>query len=302
MPNRRPPPCPAAEQGERQARLCCWRTGGEWLKTFARPFSIDRAEDDDDSLQDAAAAAEQFDTPTLQADARAARSRVRFDLDLPANPQTTSPSTPPLAASGCPSGTPAEPRSCLRACKRDASRPAWAKPLCVATRAARLAQQLRRRLALQQVPCAGGVANAMARRSTSMPGCATPRCRWAWLPFTNASNARARPGHLLLADLSVSTDSYADSDRRVIEVIRDSLYTFGEALSGSGDAFALLGFSSLQRQLRLHELKTFDERWGPRVHAGWGPCSRLLPASAPRCEQPPCGCRAVRNASACCCS
>ena len=66
---------------------------------------------------------------------------------------------------------------------------------------------------------------------------------------------------LLLADLSLSTDAHVDDDQRVIDVVRDSLYVFGEALAGSGDAFSMVGFSSLRRSLRLHELKGFDERW-----------------------------------------
>jgi nitric oxide reductase NorD protein len=51
----------------------------------------------------------------------------------------------------------------------------------------------------------------------------------------------------------------------VIDVIRDALYVFGEALSASGDPFEMLGFSSVRRQnVRIHQLKGFDEAWGPR--------------------------------------
>lgn len=70
---------------------------------------------------------------------------------------------------------------------------------------------------------------------------------------------------LLLADLSQSTDAYATQDARVIDLIHDSLQVFGEALSTCGDAFEMLGFSSVRRQhVRLQHLKGFEESWDQR--------------------------------------
>lgn len=67
---------------------------------------------------------------------------------------------------------------------------------------------------------------------------------------------------LLLADLSLSTDAYATPQARVIDVIRDALFVFGEALHAAGDPFAMWGFSSVRRQhVRLQHLKPFDETW-----------------------------------------
>ncbi len=69
---------------------------------------------------------------------------------------------------------------------------------------------------------------------------------------------------LLLADLSLSTDSWIDNHHRVIDVIRDSLYLFSESLSATGDRFALYGFSSRKRDpVRLHRIKGFDEPYSP---------------------------------------
>lgn len=63
---------------------------------------------------------------------------------------------------------------------------------------------------------------------------------------------------LVLADLSQSTDAWIGDGQRVIDVIRDGLLLFGEALTASGDAFAIHGFSSLRRSLvRFHDLKPF---------------------------------------------
>ena len=67
---------------------------------------------------------------------------------------------------------------------------------------------------------------------------------------------------LLLADLSLSTDAYASDHARVIDVIRDSLFLFSEALTATGDRFAMYGFSSLKRgHVRFNHLKSFEERY-----------------------------------------
>ena len=71
---------------------------------------------------------------------------------------------------------------------------------------------------------------------------------------------------LALADLSMSTDAHVDNERRVIDVVGDSLMLFGEALSVAGDDFALYGFSSLRRQqVRMLELKAFDQKYNANV-------------------------------------
>ena len=67
---------------------------------------------------------------------------------------------------------------------------------------------------------------------------------------------------LVLADLSLSTDAAIADDLRVIDVLKDSLLMFSEALSQKRDRFAVLGFSSRQRHdVRISELKGFDERY-----------------------------------------
>lgn len=67
---------------------------------------------------------------------------------------------------------------------------------------------------------------------------------------------------LLLADLSLSTDAYVNNDTRVIDVIRDSLHLFSEALNATGDQFALHGFSSRNRDhIRFHNIKSFGDHF-----------------------------------------
>lgn len=64
---------------------------------------------------------------------------------------------------------------------------------------------------------------------------------------------------LILADLSLSTDAHVSDSQRVIDVVRDSLLLLGEALSTTGDRFAMFGFSSLKRShVRCHALKDFS--------------------------------------------
>lgn len=71
---------------------------------------------------------------------------------------------------------------------------------------------------------------------------------------------------LLLADLSLSTDAYVSDEARVIDVIRDTLFLFSEALSATGDRFALYGFSSLKREnIRFHVLKEFERKYNAEV-------------------------------------
>lgn len=67
---------------------------------------------------------------------------------------------------------------------------------------------------------------------------------------------------LLLADLSMSTDAALNAEQRVIDVIRDTLLLFAEALSGSGDEFAIYGFSSVKnKHVRYNLLKNFSENY-----------------------------------------
>ncbi len=80
--------------------------------------------------------------------------------------------------------------------------------------------------------------------------------------YRRSENAERDLACLLLADLSLSTDAYVNNEQRVIDVIRDSLLLFSEALQATGDRFALYGFSSRRRShVRFHTLKNFETRY-----------------------------------------
>ena len=71
---------------------------------------------------------------------------------------------------------------------------------------------------------------------------------------------------LLLADLSLSTDAYINNNARVIDVIRDSLYLFAEALTATGDRFAIHGFSSRNRNhVRFYNIKAFNDNYDNNI-------------------------------------
>ncbi len=71
---------------------------------------------------------------------------------------------------------------------------------------------------------------------------------------------------LLLADLSLSTDAHVNNKSRVVDVIKDSLYLFSEALDVTGDRFALHGFSSKTRNhVRFYDIKNFDDKYNDEI-------------------------------------
>ena len=79
--------------------------------------------------------------------------------------------------------------------------------------------------------------------------------------FSRRERSERSLSTLMLADLSLSTDAYATPQARVIDLVRDSLFVFGNALDAVGDPFEMLGFSSVRRAVRIHELKRFGEAW-----------------------------------------
>jgi nitric oxide reductase NorD protein len=64
----------------------------------------------------------------------------------------------------------------------------------------------------------------------------------------------------------MSTEAYIDNDSQVIDVVKDSLLLFGEALQSVGDNFAMYGFSSVKRShIRMSMLKNFNEAYSDDV-------------------------------------
>lgn len=80
---------------------------------------------------------------------------------------------------------------------------------------------------------------------------------------------------LILADLSLSTEGYVNDELRVIDVIRDSLLVFSEALNQLRDEFAIYGFSSVRNShIRYHLIKNFKDNYNDYIR---GRINRIKP-------------------------
>ncbi len=249
----------------------------EQIMTWAEHVPVDRAEDDEDD-GNALRAADDMEQLALTRDGKAGAARVKFDLDLP------SASADDLAiASGETLPEWDWKRQALRPdhCRVVTMLARPGAPFVPGTALRSTARQVRRRLeVLRAAPrwqrrCADGEAidlDAWVRHAADavddLGAAPSPRDP---LVFARRTRGERSFATLLLADLSLSTDAHVNDDARVIDVIRDALYVFGEALEGTGDAFEMLGFSSVRRQhVRMQHLKAFDEAWGREVQARVG--------------------------------
>jgi len=241
----------------------------ESLFSWAEFVKVNRPQDEEDDTETAQLAAEDMDSLTIARDGKASAANVRFDLDLPAG-----------AADDTPLG-------------EGVLLPEWNWKKQVLQPDYCSLQQL---IATDAKPCElphalKNTANQLRRQFQAL----TPTRHWlkgqqdgdeldldAWVQLVSERNSamptsehglyRAQVNQerdlacLLLADLSLSTDAYVSNHARVIDVIRDSLLLFSEALTATGDSFALYGFSSLKRSnVRFHYIKGFDEKYSGHV-------------------------------------
>ena len=253
----------------------------ESILSWGEYVKVHRATDDDPDPQ-AAKVADDFDTLSLAQGGERLASRVRFDLDLPSAAADDLPLGPGqtlpewdwrqrrLLPDHCVVQTlaprdpaPWSPPTALRATARRVRRhlerwqaaPGWRRGLPEGE-ALDLDAWVQHRSDHRASPTGTAEARVFARRERSERSLAT----------------------LLLADLSQSTDAHvwpgagqpAGPSQRVIDLIREALYVFGQALAPTGDAFEMLGFSSVRRQLRLHELKGFGQPWDAQALARVG--------------------------------
>ncbi|MDP1902442.1 MAG: VWA domain-containing protein [Rubrivivax sp.] len=244
----------------------------EALMTWSEHVPLDRGSDDQDDGH-ATAAADDMEQLTLSRSGAAPASRVKFDLDLP----SASADDPPLGpGETLPEWDWKQQRLRPAHCSVTTRVATPGAPFVPTATLRATARRVRRRLeVLRAAPqwqrgCADGDAidlDAWVRHAS-----AGRHGRSGEPPvFARRVRGERSLATLLLADLSLSTDAHANNEQRVIDVIRDALYVFGEALHGTGDAFAMLGFSSVRRsQVRMQHLKGFDEPWGVATQARVG--------------------------------
>ena len=71
---------------------------------------------------------------------------------------------------------------------------------------------------------------------------------------------------LLLADISLSTEGGITQEVRIIDVIKDALMVFSEALEKLEDKFAIYTFSSLQnKKVYFHIIKNFKDKYNDLI-------------------------------------
>jgi nitric oxide reductase NorD protein len=236
----------------------------ESLFTWDEYVKVNRhTEEDDDNNGEAAA--EDMNRLSIAQDADTKSSKLKFDLDLPAAAYDDSPLGPGLKL---PEWNWKQQKLVEDHCIIKPMLPRDAHPAALPERLQPLARRLRRQfqaLAPERVRRSGEasgpdididrVIRFMSERMSGV-AIAEPALYQAWPPGERSLAC------LTLADLSLSTESWVGEAGRVIDVIRDSLLLFAEALSASGDVFGLYGFSSIRRQeVRLQVLKDFAERY-----------------------------------------
>lgn len=234
----------------------------ESLFSWSEYVPVDRTTDEDDD-PDAAQVAEDLDSISLGRERTPLRSRLRLDLDLPAAEEDDLRLGPGIRL----------PEWDFR---RQAYRPDHvalqpmvsreAAPAALPAHLAPTAARLRRAFQTLRPE------RQWRRREPRGPELDLDACVDFW---TDRRRGRAQAdarlhrqlleGHrdlacLVLADLSLSTDSWVSDHAQVIDVIRDSLQLLSEALAACGDRFALYGFSSRRREhVRFNMLKNFAE-------------------------------------------
>ena len=235
----------------------------ESLPTWAEYVRVNRAfdEDEDPNARDAA---RDLNHLSVIRDGQTAKSRVKFDLDLPSAAEDDTPIGPGISLPEWDYRKALmQPAHCLLQpmIASDAG-PAPLPPALAATakklrgQFAALAPQ-RRWLKAQpdgpELDVDSCVRNHADRASGHTPDAGG---------FLAQARCERDLACLLLADLSMSTDAPISDSHRIIDVIQDSLLLFAEALSATGDRFGIYGFSSLRRQnIRFHLLKDFGKRY-----------------------------------------
>jgi nitric oxide reductase NorD protein len=241
----------------------------ESIFSWAEFVKVNRPQDDEDDAKSAKLAAEDLDSMSIARDGKTSAARVRFDLDLPAAAEDAIPLGAGIAL------------------------PEWHwKKQQMQPDYCRLQEMVAPDVAILELP--SDLRRTATRLRRQFQALAPTRHwlraqpdgedadldAWVQLAADRASgmltgdhglyraqvNQQRDLACLLLADLSLSTDAYVSDHARAIDVIRDSLLLFSEALVATGDRFALYGFSSLRRNhVRFHLLKGFDNNYDGQV-------------------------------------
>ena len=240
----------------------------ESILSWGEFVKVNRASDDDPD-DNAAGVANDMDVLAIAPDGQSTAARVKFDLDLPSAAADDRPLGPGIRL---PEWDFRRNALLPEHCALQTLVATPAEPYVPPTALRTTARRVRRRLEIlragtgrQRAQPEGDEIDLDAWVRHRVDATGAPRSESPAV-FTRRVRTERSLATLLLADLSLSTDAYATQTARVIDVIRDALYVFGEALSAGGDPFEMLGFSSVRRQnVRIQHLKGFDEPWNAAV-------------------------------------
>ncbi len=247
----------------------------EALMSWTEMVRVNRSTDDEDD-GNAIRAANDMEALNITPDGQTLAARVKFDLDLPSSSADDLPLGPGqhYPEWNYKRGVLVPARCCVQELVARPGQPFAPSPALRNT-----ARQLRKRLEVLR--------DAPRQQRGQESGDDIDLDAWVRLHSDDLGEMQVRSdtpavytrrvrgdrslSTLLLADLSQSTDAYANNDARVIDVIRDALYVFGEALTAVGDPFSMWGFSSVRRNnVRMQYLKGFDEHWTDAIRARVG--------------------------------
>jgi len=239
----------------------------ESLLSFGEYVKVNRGLDDDPEAN--AGFADDMNELAIAPNGERAASKVRFDLDLPSEAVDD---TPLKTGILLPEWDWKQRRLKPDQCCVTLFDPKDAAPCTLPDRLARPARKVRRQFEAI-APGRRWLRNQPDGSEADLDACVRALAdhraghRVGELASYLACERRERDlASLVLADLSMSTDAWVDNDARVIDVIRDSLMLFAEALAAIGDRFALYGFSSRRREhIRFSRIKDFREGHGPHV-------------------------------------
>jgi len=245
----------------------------ESLLSFGEYVKVNRGLDDDPEAN--AGFADDMDEIAIANDGQRTASKVRFDLDLPSEAVDDVPLRDGILL---PEWDWKQRLLKPDQCSLTVLEPRDAAPCTLPDRLAHPARKVRRQLEAI-APGRRWLRNQPDGSEADLDACLRAMAdhkaghRVGELASYLACERRERDlATLVLADLSMSTDAWVDNEARVIDVIKDSLMLFSEALAAIGDRFALYGFSSRRRDhIRFSRIKDFAERHGPnvlgRIHA-----------------------------------
>ncbi len=232
----------------------------ESILSWAENIAVDRPEEDSD---DDASNSDDLDCISVSRDNKSRASRVRFDLDLPSAAEDDLPLRAGLMLPEWDYR-----REVLQAdfCRVEETLPRDVTACALPDRLQVISRQIRRQFqALRQSPAwqrqqengdeldLDATTRFFTDRQRGI-GSGEPAL------FQSRRQQQRELACLLLADLSRSTEVPLNEQQCVIDVVRDSLFLFSEALQACGDRFALYGFSSRQRDpVRITPVKRFNE-------------------------------------------